>query len=392
MKHDIHALATLLEQDVRELCQPGGRVVGTEGHAVAEAWVARRLADIGCEPYRGESFAMPYHLNGEDFTNFAGLVPGADRSLPPVLIGAHYDSVIPHPCADDNGAAVAITLAVGGALARFGGLQRDLVVAIFDAEEPPHFLGASMGSNRFYEDQVDERGVHFALISDLVGHDVTLPIPPAGGVVSKTGESLSSLTFATGAESHPDLPGLLVDLEVPGGMKLIATLNRYVGDMSDHAVFRRNSVPYLFLSCGHWEHYHRPSDTPDRLNYRKMADIAVYAESVCRAAAGAEFGEFSAVGDTTAFEAGTWRQSLGILYKPVAALLGVPDLTAVSTSTVLPTRCGDSGCEITGHRGGSHTARIPARFPAAPGSIPERSRLRVLAIPTSIRGFSPGTG
>ena len=51
-------------------------------------------------------------------------------------------------------------------------------------------------------------------------------------------------------------------------MKLIATLNEYVGDVSDHGIFRRNGVPYLFLSCGHWEHYHQPTDTPDRLNYR----------------------------------------------------------------------------------------------------------------------------
>ena len=325
MEHRIKTLATRLEQDVRELCKPGGRVVGSDGHAAAEAWVARRLAEVGLEPYRGDSFAMPYHVAGEDFTNFAGVVPGADRSLPPVLIGAHYDSVIPHPCADDNGAAVAITLAVGKALANAGGLQRDLVVAIFDAEEPPHFLGDSMGSIRFYKDQLDERGVHFALISDLVGHDVTLPGHLAGGAVAKLGASLAPLTFVTGAESHPDLPGLLGDLEVPEGMKLIAALNRYVGDMSDHAVFRWNGVPYLFLSCGHWEHYHQPSDTPDRLNYRKMAAIAVYAESVCRAAAGAEFAESSEAGDPVAFEAATWRRSLGILQKPVAALLGVPD-------------------------------------------------------------------
>jgi hypothetical protein len=322
MEHCINTLSARLEKDVRELCKPEGRVVGTDGHAVAEVWVARRLAGIGLEPYRGDSFAMSYHLDGENFTNFAGVVFGADRSLPPMLIGAHYDSVIPHPCADDNGAAVAITLAVGESVARSGGLARDLVVALFDAEEPPYFLGESMGSNRFYGDQLDERGVHFALISDLVGHDV--PFPDVIGLPVPS-PVLAPLTFATGAESHPDLPEILKGVEVPEGMKLIATLNRYVGDMSDHAVFRRNGVPYLFLSCGHWEHYHQPSDTPDRLNYYKMAAIAVYAESVCRAAAGAEFAESSVAGDPVAFEAGTWRQALGILQKPMAALLGVPD-------------------------------------------------------------------
>ena len=33
-------------------------------------------------------------------------------------------------------------------------------------------------------------------------------------------------------------------------------LNRYVGDLSDHHVFRVNKRPYLFLTCARWEHYH----------------------------------------------------------------------------------------------------------------------------------------
>ena len=43
-----------------------------------------------------------------------GVVKGRSRSpLAPVLVGAHYDSVIAAPCADDNAAAVAIALQVG---------------------------------------------------------------------------------------------------------------------------------------------------------------------------------------------------------------------------------------------------------------------------------------
>ncbi len=322
--HD-NQLITTLENDVRSLCLPEGRMVGTAGHATAEVWVARRLAEIGCQPYRGDSFALPYHVHGQDFINFAGIIPGANRDLAPVLIGAHYDSVIEAPCADDNGSAVAITLSVGEAVAQSGGLERDLLVAIFDAEEPPYFLSSAMGSNRFYEDQLDDRGVHFALISDLVGHDVDLPLDlpgdlPAG--VDLAGE-LRPLTFGTGAESHPDLPDILTGIAIPERMKLIATLNEYVGDMSDHSIFRRNGVPYLFLSCGHWEHYHQPTDTPDRLNYRKMAAIKEYAEGVCRAAAGHELPEFPEAVDPIAFEASTWNTALGPLSAPLASFLGI---------------------------------------------------------------------
>lgn len=321
MKPSITQLANRLEQDVRELCLPAGRVVGTQGHMEAEAWVARRLEEIGCQPYRGESYALPYRAEGIDFTNFAGAIPGKDRSLPPVLIGAHYDSVIEAPCADDNGAAVAITLAVGEAVANGGGLERDLIIAIFDAEEPPYYRSTAMGSIRFYEDQLDGRGVHFALISDLVGHDVTIP----GGFPDAAAAQLAPLTFATGAESHPQLPEMLQELNVPEGMKLIATLNEYVGDMSDHGIFRKNGVPYLFLSCGHWEHYHQETDTPDRLNYEKMASIAQYSEAVCRAAAATNLPSDAPGIDPVGFEASTWQSALGPLCEPVAGLLGVPD-------------------------------------------------------------------
>ena len=107
------SLAALLKSTTYELCRPEGRVVGTPGHATAERYVALSLAEIGCRPYRGTSFSLPYRRDGIRFTNFAGVIPGKDRSLAPLLVGAHYDSVIEAPCADDNGAAVSICLALG---------------------------------------------------------------------------------------------------------------------------------------------------------------------------------------------------------------------------------------------------------------------------------------
>ena len=320
-------IAKQLEIDVRELCQPSGRRVGEEGHQVAEQWVEKRLKEIGCIPYRENSFSLPYEVDETRFKNFAGVIAGRDRSLPPVLIGAHYDSVIDAPCADDNGASVAISLAVGLAIAEQGGLERDLIVAIFDAEEPPFFQSEAMGSIRFYEDQIDERGIHFAVISDLVGHDVSFPshltrrIPAANLITAP----FAPLTFMTGAESHSDLPALLNELKSPKGIKLIATLNDYVGDMSDHGIFRKNNVPYVFLSCGRWEHYHQPTDTPDRLNYNKMAAITEYSIDVCRAASAVAFAEGLSSGDSVEFEKQTWKKAFGLMRKPLAKILGVSD-------------------------------------------------------------------
>jgi len=52
--------------------------------------------------------------------------------------------------------------------------------------------------------------------------------------------------------------------------------------MSDHHIFRENGAPFLFLSCGEWTHYHMPTDTPDRLNYERIAVTGDYLVKLAR--------------------------------------------------------------------------------------------------------------
>ena len=336
-------LAEQLLIDVYALCQPEGRMVGSQGHTVAEAFLSRRLSEVGCEPYAGVSFALPYiaeafndagDLHEHQFTNLIGVVPGSDRNLPPILVGAHYDSVIDAPCADDNGAAVAITLAIAEAAVKAGGLERDLIVAIFDAEEPPYFCTPSMGSIRCYEDQLDQRGVQFALIFDLVGHDVSVPkeyLPILDGMLGPIGRDvpqaiIKNFVFVMGSESHVELPRIAAQATVPDDLKMLATLNKYVGDMSDHGVFRRNGIPYLFFSCGRWEHYHRVTDTPEKLNYNKMACIAQLAGTILERTSH-ETLTGTAVGDhSLEFEIQTLKKAFGMALPFIQQVLGMESL------------------------------------------------------------------
>ena len=264
---DSSELSRRLETLVRGLALPEGRRVGRPGHRVAEQWVLDQFDRLGLMPYAETGFALPYIHDKKHFTNLIALIPGRDQSLSPILIGAHYDSVIDAPCADDNAASVALTLEVAAAI-KPGQLKHDLIVAIFDAEEPPYFLTDGMGSIQFYEHQTDRRGFHAAVISDLIGHDVSLR-----SLGKDTPEAIRRLLCVLGAESHPSLPALIDATPTQSGLSAIAIRNNYAPDLSDHHIFRVNKDPYLFLSCGHWEHYHQPSDTPDRLNYEKLAAI-----------------------------------------------------------------------------------------------------------------------
>ena len=96
-----------------------------------------------------------------------------------------------------------------------------MIIAIFDAEEPPYFLGPDMGSHRFYHEQLDWRGVHFALILDMISHDVSVPLGPLDVPVP----ALKNALFCMGAESNAGLSGILAGTEIPKGLKLGATLN-----------------------------------------------------------------------------------------------------------------------------------------------------------------------
>jgi peptidase M28-like protein len=346
-------LARKLKQDVAAIALPEGRVVGSAGHGKARRYLLARMEELGLEPYTGHSLELPYSGGAEKFVNLIGVVPGASPSAKPVLIGAHYDSVIPAPCADDNAAAVAIALAAAESLAKRK-LRRDVIIAIFDAEEPWHFQGPLMGSIRFYQDHARKRGVHAALIMDLMGHDVVVPVEtldmvpwfgrlgrllPRVGTEDVALPGVRDLFFMTGAESHPDLARMVDSVRMSRRLRLVATLNQYVGDMSDHGVFRTNGVPYLFLSCGRWRHYHMETDTPEKLNYAKMERMTRYLAALTETLAAEELApHLDGPVDTVEFEIRGIRRACGIALPRVLKLLGIERLETRADITTLATR------------------------------------------------------
>ncbi|GAG83435.1 unnamed protein product, partial [marine sediment metagenome] len=96
--------------------------------------------------------------------------------------------------------------------------------------------------------------------------------------------------------------------------------NSYVGDMSDHHIFRVNDVPYLFLSCGRWEHYHMPTDTPEKLNYEKMGAIADYLVNLVVSCDGEDFQNRLADYDSTPTE----LEYMNSVFSDLFELYGIP--------------------------------------------------------------------
>lgn len=280
MKPNRH-LITSLKTHCEALALQNGRRVGQPGHEIAKAFLLAQMKRLSLLPFRENSLELSYERlhpktrKNQSFTNLVGVLPGKNREKPPILIGAHYDSVIDAPCVDDNATSVAVTLELAKHFKQQSNLERDLVFAFFDAEEPPHFLGETMGSRRFCEDHCQNMKFAAVLVSDLIGHEATdndLPIP---SFAKSLFPHLKKLIAVMGAESDPAFPEILETAAgKEQGLRVISTLHRYVGPMSDHGPFADAGHPFLFLSCGQGRHYHTPEDQIGWINFRKLAHTA----------------------------------------------------------------------------------------------------------------------
>lgn len=265
-----------LRADIATLTTHHDRTVGSAGHAAARAWTLDRMNYLGLAPFSGESFALPYSEGRTEFANLVGVVPAANAAAAndsPVVLGAHYDTVAGTPGADDNAASMAVVFEVAARLLR-APATRPVVIAIFDAEEPPYFHSAAMGSNRFVADHIGD-GVHAAIILDLIAHAVPL-------------ERLEQLVALMGAESHPAWAAI-VRAVANGPLPVLSVPNVIMPDMSDHRAFRLAGHPFLFATCGQGPHYHRHTDTLANVDMNKVALVTDLIESVTRLAAEAPF-------------------------------------------------------------------------------------------------------
>ena len=259
--------------EIRRIIRP--RPPGSAAHAEVQEILARAVRQLGLAPFGRNGYLLPYHTDGNvRLANIAAVLPGRDPSLPPMILGAHYDTVPETPGADDNAAAIDVVFRALEGL-KPGTFRHPVLAVFFDAEEPGYYLGPLMGSTNFYQRELAGQ-VHCAFIFDLVGHDV-----PVSGI--------EDLVFVTGMESHPSFEPVLSETRPEKGMRVVPALNRYVGDVSDHHIFRVREEPYLFFSCGRWEHYHRPSDTAERLNMQKIKALAAYIRRLLEACDRAEF-------------------------------------------------------------------------------------------------------
>lgn len=263
-----------VEALVRYLCSPecAGRAPNTPEGKAARRQIVDEFRSAGARPGGTDGYLQPVPGCG---ANVLAEVPGAggfaDRTI---IVAAHYDHLgklgddVVFWGADDNAAAVAILVEVGRELVARAQPGRRVILAAYDGEEPPHFLAGTMGSMYHVAHPTAPLDtIDMMVCMDLCGH----AIGPAG-LPDEVRDSL----FVLGAELSPGVGALVERAAIPGGVHPRRTDLDTVPPLSDYHAFRQAGVPVLFLTCGRWQHYHRPTDTPDRLDYDKIVGIVDY--------------------------------------------------------------------------------------------------------------------
>ncbi|MBI4679066.1 MAG: M28 family peptidase [Elusimicrobia bacterium] len=269
-------LAERLERHVRVLSHViGERSLGEYQHIVK----ARDYVSSEFKSYGYEVAVQEYRTYGRAFQNLSAERPGRAPEI--VLVGAHYDSVAGTPGADDNASGVAVLLELSR---RFSQASPGLTLrfAAFATEEPPFFRTSDMGSAQ-YAKLCRKKGENIkAMIAlemlgfyrDEKGSQTYPPLlnlfyPDAGNFIAVVGDFLSGplvRRVGEGISSGSSMP-----VERAALPRLIPGI-----DFSDHASFWKEGYPAVMVTDTAFyrnPNYHTATDTYEKLDYPRMAEL-----------------------------------------------------------------------------------------------------------------------
>jgi hypothetical protein len=248
-----------LKQDVYFLAQPGlkGRKTGSWESPTVRRFLTQRFKQYGLVPW---AQCKTYEQDFRFGTNVIGVLPGSDPNLAHeiVVVSAHYDhvgvqkwKVCPGAC--DNASSVAAMLEIAESLSLYETKpRRTICFAAFDAEE----MGC-LGSFAFTcRDDYDDSKIAAVINMDLLGRDML--------------DVVKQSLFVTGTENYARIEDEVSSACAQNGLKFIPIGSDLIGPVGDHIAFTSSRRPVLFFSSGINKDYHQPTDTADKLSFRKL--------------------------------------------------------------------------------------------------------------------------
>lgn len=218
--------------------------------------------------------------NNNSGFNVVGRLEGNTKEY--VIVGAHYDHLgvdkssnngAYYAGADDNASGVAGLLEICRRWAGRDRHGRGLIAVSFTAEED-----GMLGSTWFTDHLPVPRGSIVAMINmDEIGRngfenmrDVHRP----GAVVD------SGYTAAYYSGASPELEGVIKSAAEGINLNISANPVNSFSHFGDSGPFHESQIPTMNIFSGFHSDYHSTTDTPDKINYDKMAEIVRFVDAL----------------------------------------------------------------------------------------------------------------
>jgi len=271
LEQRLHRHVTVLADEIGER-----HVWRPDALRAAAGYIRAQLAEAG-HTVR----AQGYEASGVWCENLEVEIAGRDATGAIVLAGAHYDTVRGSPGADDNASGVAAVIELARLL-RDATPRHAIRLVAFVNEEPPFFYLGEMGS-KVYAQAARRQGeaIRVMLSLEMLGCYSDAPAsqgyppvlrwfyPDRGNFLAfvanlRSRGALREVVAAFRAGSDFPCEHLAAPAIVPG----LA--------WSDHLSFWREGYPAVMVTDTafyRYRHYHEATDTPERLDYPRMARV-----------------------------------------------------------------------------------------------------------------------
>ena len=230
----------------------------------AAGWIAGQLERAGARVS-----GQPFSVERQNYRNVIGALGPETGDV--VVVGAHYDASGQMPGADDNASGVAGLLELADVLSGMK-LDRRVELVAYALEEMPFARGSAVHAGSLRKSGVRVRGM---LCLEMIGYFRDEPgsqeLPPEVGRLP--GADRGNFIALVG-----DRPRFVERVEnaMRSGGELPVYSTTVPFDLSDHVSYREAGFPAVMITDTAFfrnPNYHQETDTPDTLDYERMADV-----------------------------------------------------------------------------------------------------------------------
>ena len=269
-------LASRLRAHVLAIASAPHNVQHNQELEAAALYIEGELQKIGYSVGRQE-----FSVDGNNVRNIEAVRDVRDPTAT-LVVGAHYDSYEDAPGANDNATGTAAVLELARLLKNWQPERTRLRFVLFVNEEPPYYRTRDMGSWR-YAERLSETGerVLGMIALETMGAFSDAPnsqrYPQPFGLIFPSTANFIAFVGLPGARGflHTVIGSFRRNLAFPSIGGLAPDIVPGIG-WSDHWAFQQFGFPAIMITDTapyRYPHYHLPSDTPDKVDYDKLARI-----------------------------------------------------------------------------------------------------------------------